>query len=70
MLSFRLLHGRLLDEGLRLAVQVTRLRCRGSRHGYGSEQRCRCNELLTHTRWRGWVVNVEVDVDMLASLLA
>jgi predicted Co/Zn/Cd cation transporter (cation efflux family) len=27
--AFDLLHGRLLDDGLRLAVQVTRLKCRG-----------------------------------------
>jgi hypothetical protein len=33
--AFGLLHVRLLDEDLRLAMQVTHLECRG--HGHGSE---------------------------------
>jgi hypothetical protein len=44
--AFGLLHGRLLDEGLHLAVQVTNLECQG--RGHGSEQRCYRNEILTH----------------------
>jgi hypothetical protein len=62
------LHDRLLDERLRLAVRVSclgRQRCR-----HGPEQRRGCDELLARARWRVWVVDVEVDVDALAGLLA
>jgi hypothetical protein len=43
-----LLHDRLLNERLRLAVQVLRLGRRGSRHG--SQQCCSCDELLARSR--------------------
>jgi hypothetical protein len=66
--AFVLLHGRLLDEGLRLVVQVACLGCRGREHG--SEQRCCCNELLACTRRRVRVVDIEVGVDAFAGLLA
>jgi hypothetical protein len=66
--AFGLLHGRLLNEHLCLAVQVSRLGRRGCRHG--PEQRCSHNELLAHARWRAWVFDVEVGVDTLAGLLA
>jgi hypothetical protein len=49
-------------------VQVTGFGCRGREHG--SEQRCRCNELLNHARRCVRVVDVEVGVDTLAGLLA
>jgi hypothetical protein len=62
------LHGCLLDEGLRLAVQVMRLGRRG--RGHGSEKRRCCNELLTRARRHVWVVNIEVGVDTLTGLLA
>jgi hypothetical protein len=65
--AFSLLHDRLLNERLRLTVQVSRLGRRG--RGHGSEQRRGCDELLTHARWRVWVVNVEVGIDTLAGLL-
>jgi hypothetical protein len=63
-----LLHGRLLDESLCLAVQVSRLGRRGC--GHGPEQRRCCDELLIRARWRVWVVDVAVGVDALAGLLA
>jgi hypothetical protein len=66
--AFDLLHGRLLDERLRLAMQVLRLECRGS--GHGSEQRRGCDELLARSRGRVRVVDVEVGVDALAGLPA
>jgi hypothetical protein len=63
-----LLHGRLLNECLRLTVQVPRLGRRGSGHG---PQQCRgSDELLARSRGRAWVVYVEVGVDALAGLLA
>jgi hypothetical protein len=62
--AFGLLHDRLLDEGLRLAMQVTRLGCRGCRHG--SEQRCCYNELLTRAQWRVRVIDVDTPVGLLA----
>jgi hypothetical protein len=62
------LHDRLLDERLRLAVQVPRLGRRRSGHG---SQQCRdCDELLVCSWWRARVVDVEVGVDALAGLLA
>jgi hypothetical protein len=62
------LHGRLLDESLHLAVQVSRLGCRGGWHG---SQQCRgCHELLACSWGRACVVDVEVGVDALARLLA
>jgi hypothetical protein len=66
--AFCLLHGRLLDKRLHLAVQVSRLGRRGC--GHGSEQRCSCDELLTRTQGRVWIVDVEVGIDALAGLLA
>jgi hypothetical protein len=66
--AFGLLHSRQLDDSLRLAVQVTCLGCRGC--GHGSEQQRYCNEILTRAWWRVRVVDVEVGVDMLASLVA
>jgi hypothetical protein len=66
--AFGLLYDRLLDESLRLAVQVSRLGCRG--RGHGSEQLRCCDEFLTRARWRVWVINIEVGVDALAGLLA
>jgi hypothetical protein len=60
------LHGCLLDERLRLAVQVLCLGCRGGEHG--PQQRCGCYEFLTRSRGRAWVVDVEVGVDALAGL--
>jgi hypothetical protein len=46
--AFGLLDGRLLDERLRLAVQVPRLGRRGG--GHGLQQRCSCDELLARSR--------------------
>jgi hypothetical protein len=66
--AFGLLHDRVLDGRLRLAVQVSRLGRRGC--GYGPEQRHGYDELLACARWRVWVVDVEVGVDALAGLLA
>jgi hypothetical protein len=63
-----LLHGRLLDEGLRLAAQVSCLRCRG--FGHGPEQRHCCDELLAWSQQCVLVVDVEVGVDALTGLLA
>jgi hypothetical protein len=62
------LHGRLLDERLRLAVQVLRLRCRRVEHG--PQQRCGCDELLAHSRGCVRVVDVKVSVNALVVLLA
>jgi hypothetical protein len=63
-----LLDGRLLDERLRLAVQVPRLGCRGGRHG--PQQRCSGNELLARSRRRIRVVDVEVGINVVAGLYA
>jgi hypothetical protein len=63
-----LLHGCLLDEGMRLAAQVACLRCRG--FGHGLEQRRRCDELLAFSRWCVLVVDIEVGIDALAGLPA
>jgi hypothetical protein len=63
-----LLHDRQLDERLRLAVQLSRLR--HQRCGHGPEQRRCIDELLTRARWRVWVVDVEVGIDALTGLLA
>jgi hypothetical protein len=63
-----LLHGRLLDERLRLAVQVPRLGRRWS--GHGSQQRRSRDELLARSWRRARVVDVEVGVDAIAGLLA
>jgi hypothetical protein len=66
--AFGLLHGRLLDKLLRLAVQVPRLGCRGC--GHGPQQRCGCDEHLTRAQWRVWVFDIEVGVNAIACLLA
>jgi hypothetical protein len=66
--AFSLLHGSLLDERLRLVVQLLCLRCRGS--GHGLQQRRDCDELLTRSQGRARVVDVEVGVDALADLPA
>jgi hypothetical protein len=70
-----LLHGRLLDERLRLvvqvpclAVQILRLGCRGG--GHGSQQRHGCDELLACSWGCAWFVDIEVSVDAPAGLLA
>jgi hypothetical protein len=66
--AFGLLKGRLLDERLRLAVQVSRLGRRGGGHG---PQQCRSgNELPTCPWGCVQVIDVEVSVDALAGLLA
>jgi hypothetical protein len=58
----------LLNERLRLAMQVLRLERRGSRHG---SQQCRSyDELLARSRGRVRVVDVEVGVDAIARLPA
>jgi hypothetical protein len=62
------LHGRLLDERLRLAVQVMCLGRRGG--GHGPQQRRGCNELLTRSQGHVRVVDVEVSIDALEGLLA
>jgi hypothetical protein len=63
-----LLDGRLLDERLRLAVQVPRLGRRGGGHG---PQKCRGgNELLACSRGRVRIVDIEVSIDAIASLPA
>jgi hypothetical protein len=62
------LDGRLLDEHLRLAVQVPRFGCR--RGGHGPEQ-CRCgDELLARPQGRVWIVDVEVGADAITGLPA
>jgi hypothetical protein len=58
----------LLDERLRLAVQVPRLGRRGG--GHGPQQRRGGNELLACSRGRVRVVDVEVSVDAIAGLSA
>jgi hypothetical protein len=66
--SLGLLDGRLLNERLRLAVQVPRLGCRRGGHG---PQQCRGgDELLTRSRGRVQVVDVEVGVNAVAGLSA
>jgi hypothetical protein len=59
-----LLDGRLLDERLRLAVQVSRFWCR--RGGHGPKQRRGSDELLARS-WRRLRV---VDVNAVAGLYA
>jgi hypothetical protein len=66
--ALSLLHGRLLNESMRLAVQVSRLEHQG--RGHGPKQRRSCDELLTRAWWHVWVDNVEVSVDALAVLLS
>jgi hypothetical protein len=66
--ALSLLDGRLLDERLRLTVQVLRLGCRGG--GHGPQQRCGGDELLARSRGRVWVVDVEIGVDAVAGLYA
>jgi hypothetical protein len=66
--AFGLLHDRLLNERLRLMVQVLRLGRRGS--GHGPQQLRSFDELLTRSRGRVWVVDIEVGVDALADLPA
>jgi hypothetical protein len=63
-----LLDGRLLDERLRLTVQVLRLGCRGG--GHGPQQRCGDNELLARSRRCIRVVDVEIGVNAVAGLYA
>jgi hypothetical protein len=63
-----LLDGRLLDERLRLTVQVPRLGCRGG--GHGPQQRCGGNELLARSRRRIWDFDVEIGVDAVTGLYA
>jgi hypothetical protein len=63
-----LLDGRLLDECLRLAVQVPRLGRRGV--GHGPQQRRGSNELLARSRGRARIVDIEVGVEAIAGLLA
>jgi hypothetical protein len=58
----------LLDERLRLAVQVPRLGCR--RGGNSPQQLRGGNELLVRSWGRIQVVNVEVGVDVVAGLSA
>jgi hypothetical protein len=62
------LDGRLLDERLRLAVQVSRLERRWGGHG---PQQCRdSNELLARSRGRVRIIDVEVGIDVIASFPA
>jgi hypothetical protein len=63
-----LLNGGLLDERLRLTVQVPRLGCR--RRGHGRQQRRSGDELMARSWGRIWVVYVEVGVDAVACLPA
>jgi hypothetical protein len=63
-----LLDGLLLDERLRLTVQVPRLGRR--RGGHGPQQRRGGNELLARSRRRVWVVDIEIGVDAVAGLYA
>jgi hypothetical protein len=66
--AFGLLGGRLLNERLRLAVQVPCLGCRRGGHG---PQQCRGgDELLARSRGRIRVVDVEVGIDTIAGLSA
>jgi hypothetical protein len=66
--AFGLLDGRLLDERLRLAVQVSRLGCRRGGHG---PQQCRGGDELLACSWgRIRIVDVEVGVDAIAGLSA
>jgi hypothetical protein len=58
----------LLDERLRLTVQVSRLGCRGG--GHGPQQRRGGNELLARSRRCFWVVDVELGVNAVAGLYA
>jgi hypothetical protein len=62
------LHDRLLNERLRLVVQVLRLGRRGS--GHGSQQRRGRDEILACSRGRVRVVDVEVGVDAVTGLPA
>jgi hypothetical protein len=66
--AFGLLDDRLLDECLRFAVQVPRFRRRRGGHG---PQQCRgSDELLTRSRGRVQIVDVEVGVDAITGLPA
>jgi hypothetical protein len=58
----------LLDERLRLTVQIPRLGCRGS--GHGQLQRCGGDELLALSRRRVWVVDDEIGINAVAGLYA
>jgi hypothetical protein len=66
--AFGLLNGRLLDERLRLAVQVPRLGRRGG--GHGPHQCCGGDELLARSRGNVRIVDVEFGVDAIAGLPA
>jgi hypothetical protein len=63
-----LLDGRLLDERLRLAVQIPLLGRR--RGGHGPQQRRGGNELLARSWGRIRVVDIEVGVDAVTGLPA
>jgi hypothetical protein len=66
--AFGLLDGRLLDERLRLAVQVPRL---GRRRGGHGPQQCRGgDEILARSWGHIWGVDVEIGVDAIAGLSA
>jgi hypothetical protein len=66
--TFGLLDGRLFDECLHLAVQVS---CLGHRWGGHGPQQCRgSNELLTRSRGRARIVDVEVGFDAATGLSA
>jgi hypothetical protein len=62
------LDGRLLDERLRLTVQVPRLGCRGG--GHGPQQCCGGDELLARSRRRVRIVDVEIGINAVAGLYA
>jgi hypothetical protein len=63
-----LLDGRLLNERLRLAVQVPLLECR--RGGHGPQQYRGGDELLARSWGRIRVVDIEVGIDAVAGLSA
>jgi hypothetical protein len=63
-----LLDGRLLDERLRLTVQVPRLGCREGWHG--PQQRYGGDELLARSWRRVWDIDVKIGVDAVAGLYA
>jgi hypothetical protein len=66
--GFGLFDGRLLDERLRLTVQVPRF---GGRRGGHGPQQCRGGEELLACSWGHiWVVDVEVGVDAITGLSA
>jgi hypothetical protein len=66
--ALSLLDSHLLDERLRLTVQVSRFGCQGG--GHCPQQRRGGNELLARSRRRIWVVDVEIGVNAVAGLYA